>query len=116
MGINKRETGKIYESKAVAFLQNKGYEIIERNYFTRYGEIDIIAKEDGYFVFIEVKYRKDNKSGSPESAVNSTKRRHMRQSALEYIVKKRGTDEVACRFDVVAFYGGHIHLIKDAFW
>lgn len=113
--INKRKIGKEYEEKAVIFLKNKGYEIITCNYFCRYGEIDIIAKENGYIVFIEVKYRKNTTFGSPEGAVNSAKKQHIRKASMDFLIKKFGTDEVLCRFDVVTFIGNQIHLIKDAF-
>lgn len=113
--INKREIGKEYEKKAAIFLESKGYKIIKCNYFCRYGEIDIIAKESEYIVFIEVKYRKNTAFGSPEGAVNNRKMQHMKNAALDFLVKNFGTEEVLCRFDVVAFTGGQIHLIKDAF-
>lgn len=113
--INKRAVGKEYEEKAVAFLKNKGYEIIKCNYFCRYGEADVIAKENNCIVFVEVKYRKNTAFGSPEGAVNSTKKQRIRKAALDFLIKNFGTDEVLCRFDVVAFTGNQIHLIKDAF-
>ncbi len=112
---NKRQIGKEYEKKATIFLQNKGYKIIKSNYFCQYGELDIIAKEDDCIVFIEVKYRKNTAFGSPEGAVDNRKRQHMKNAALDFLVKNFGTDEILCRFDVVAFTGGQIHLIKDAF-
>lgn len=113
--INKRETGREYEQKAADFLQGRGYKVIKRNYYCHYGEIDIIAEENGYTVFIEVKYRKDGMSGSPEGAVNHVKRQHIRQAALDFLIKAYGTEEIPCRFDIVAVTGKQIHLIKDAF-
>ncbi len=86
-----------------------------QNYYCRYGEIDIIAEENGYTVFIEVKYRKNTMSGSPESAVNGIKRKHIRQAALDFLINSYGTEEIPCRFDVVAITGNQINLIKDAF-
>ncbi len=114
-GMNRRIVGGEYEEKAASFLRGLGYEIVEKNYYCRYGEIDIVAKDGGYFVFVEVKYRNSVKSGSPEGAVDETKMRHMRKAALDFLVKRLGTDEIPCRFDVVAFLGGRVHLIKDAF-
>jgi len=112
--INKREIGKEYERKAAAFLESRGYKIIKCNYLCRYGEIDIIAKDMEYIVFTEVKYRKDSLFGEPEEAVGSIKKEHMERAALDFLMKNFGTDEVLCRFDVVAFTGEHIRLIKDA--
>lgn len=100
---------------AADFLKDRGYNILKQNYYCRYGEIDIIAEESGYTVFIEVKYRKNTMSGSPESAVNSIKRQRIRQTALDFITTSYGTEEIPCRFDIVAITGNQIHLIKDAF-
>ena len=113
--INKRETGREYEQRAAVFLHGMGYKIIKQNYYCRYGEIDIIAEEGGYIIFVEVKYRKNGTKGSPEEAVNRIKRQHIRQAALDFLVKNYGTEEVLCRFDIVAITGKQIHLIKDAF-
>ena len=60
---NKRKIGGQYEDLAAAYLREQGYEILERNYRDRLGEIDVIAREAGYLVFVEVKYRKDQRSG-----------------------------------------------------
>ena len=56
--MNKRKTGTAYEKKAAAYLKEKGYHILKRNYRCPLGEIDLIAEENGYLVFIEVKYRR----------------------------------------------------------
>lgn len=112
---NRRKVGTAYEKEAVLFLKNKGYEIIEQNYYCRYGEIDIIARESDYLVFVEVKYRKNNEMGMPESAVNYTKKKHIIQSAQNYMYEKYKRDDIPSRFDVVAIQGELIHLIKNAF-
>ena len=57
MTRNNRAVGSIYEEKIAAFLKQNGFVILERNYRCKQGEIDIIAKDGSYFVFIEVKYR-----------------------------------------------------------
>jgi len=54
-------------------------------------------------------------SGSPEGAVNSIKRQRIRQAALDFLICNYGTEEIQCRFDIVAITGNQIHLIKDAF-
>ena len=56
-GRNTRKTGQEYEAMAAKYLEEKGYGILERNYRCPYGEIDIIAKDGSYLVFVEVKYR-----------------------------------------------------------
>ena len=66
--MNKRSLGKEYEEITVAFLEGKGYHIMDRNYSCRYGEIDIIAKESGSVVFLEVKFRNNGRMGIPVAA------------------------------------------------
>ena len=82
------------------------------------GEIDIIAREKGELVFIEVKTRKSEELGYPEQAVGIKKQKKMSQLAMWYLQKKNLT-EIRARFDVVAitmsFSGNDIHLIKNAF-
>ena len=60
---SRRQTGTRYEEKAADFLKQQGYEILEKNYRDRYGQVDIVAREGRYLVFVEVKYRKDISCG-----------------------------------------------------
>ena len=85
MALNKRVIGTIWEQAAINYLKNNGYEILETNYRCRIGEIDIIAKDDGYFVFIEVKYRKTSFMGDPFEAINSKKQSTIRKTASYYL-------------------------------
>lgn len=102
---------------AAAYFREKGYRIIEKNYRTVFGEIDIIAKDRGVLVFIEVKTRTDDVFGSPFEAVHKQKREKIRKVALCFM-KKFGK-EVPARFDVLSIEregAGHkIEHIKDAF-
>ena len=111
---SKRATGARYEETAVDFLRQMGYEILERNYRDRLGEIDIVAEEGGYLVFVEVKYRRDMRSGDPAEAVTPRKQQHIRRTAQYYLYSHRCGD-VPCRFDVVSILGEEIHWIRDAF-
>lgn len=113
--MNKREVGSAYENKAVEYLRERGYLIIEQNYFCKFGEIDIISKKDDMLIFVEVKYRKNSKTGSGEAAVNKTKQIHLINSAQNYMIEKYNTDEISCRFDVIAINGNMLHHIKNAF-
>lgn len=114
-GASKRETGSRYEAVAADFLEKRGYRILERNYRDRYGEIDIVAEEDGYLVFVEVKYRRDAKSGYPEEAVSPSKQKRIRHTASWYLGRRGRSEETPCRFDVVSIVGEEIVLIQDAF-
>lgn len=113
--MNRRERGAYYEKKAAEYLEEQGYEILERNYRCRLGEIDLIAKEGEYLVFVEVKYRKNSAGGDPAEAVNFSKQRVISKVAAYYLMRERGCLEISCRFDVVSILGEEISLIKNAF-
>lgn len=115
MQNNKRTLGKDYEDLAAAYLEQQHLIILERNYRNRQGEIDLIANDHGYLVFIEVKYRKTNRMGLPQEAVGSHKQQKIRQTARYYLYQHRYGDDIPCRFDVVAITGTEINWIKDAF-
>ena len=68
--MNNRETGSRFENEAASFFIEKGYEILERNYRRKTGEIDLIVTDHKYLVFVEVKYRKSTQKGFPEEAVD----------------------------------------------
>lgn len=112
-----RSLGKAGEDAAVSYLKRKGYRILERNYRTVFGEVDIIAMDGGVFVFTEVKTRSDGSFGLPFEAVGARKRERMRKVALSYL--KRMKKEVPARFDVVSISvevgRESITHIKDAF-
>lgn len=113
---NRRQTGTFYERKAGEYLEKQGYKILEYNYRCRAGEIDIVARDGEYLVFCEVKYRKDNKKGTPLEAVTLQKQRTISRCAMFYIME-RGLDGEACRFDVAGITGNgeKIELIRNAF-
>ena len=76
--------GKWGEDAAAAYLTERGYEMMARNARTPYGEIDIVAKQDEIYIFVEVKTRTSNKMGLPEDSVNVRKRVHMIACAEHY--------------------------------
>ncbi|MGS0765030.1 YraN family protein [Syntrophomonas curvata] len=97
----KRQLGLRGENTAARFLQSKGYDILERNYRTRYGELDIICEKDRKLVFVEVKTRRNTGFGSPEEAVTRQKIRRLRKAALIYLNNRKGPYR-EIRFDVIA--------------
>ena len=113
--MNKRKTGQEQEVKAACFLKTQGYQILERNYRCKKGEIDLIAREGQYLVFVEVKYRKDDKKGYPAQAVDQRKQQKIRKSAMIYLKKNHLSFEQQMRFDVVEILGKKIRVIKHAF-
>lgn len=101
--INTKTKGNIGEEIACNYLKKKGYIIVERNFRTKVGEIDIIAADDGYLVFVEVKERYNDNYGYAADAVNYNKQNKISQVAAQYIRKYRKFD-VPVRFDVVEVY------------
>ena len=114
-GTNKRAIGNHYEQVAAEFLRQRGYEIIEQNYFCKKGEIDIVAKEGEYVVFVEVKYRKDKKHGYGMEAVTKGKQKRIKQAALFYMMEHRLSMDQPIRFDVISIDGEEVSLLPNAF-
>lgn len=112
---NNRKTGSNYEKLAAEYLETQGYQILQMNYRCRMGEIDIIAKEADYLVFIEVKYRSDKSCGMPQEAVGPKKQGIISKVADYYRLTHGCTEATPCRFDVVAICGQKVQLIQNAF-
>lgn len=112
---NKRSKGSKYEAQACDYLEQCGYKIIEKNYYTNVGEIDIIAKDAEYLVFVEVKYRKNSLYGTPFEAVNVKKQNTIRKVAQIYMYRNNISYNTPVRFDVVGILGETVSLIKNAF-
>ena len=107
------------EEAAVAFLKAHGYTILARNFRSKMGEVDIIAKEKDTYCFVEVKSRRSDRFGVPSQALKGVKQRHIARAALSFIKEKNLWDKKA-RFDVVCVQGAidgtqQIELIKNAF-
>ena len=97
----RRQLGDQGEDLAAAALKQQGYKILERNYVTPLGEIDLIAKQGKTVVVVEVKTRRGSSFGAPQEAVNSGKQNRLRRLADYYLKAKRLTGSPV-RFDVVA--------------
>jgi len=114
----RRQLGDHGEDLAAAALKKQGYKILERNYVTPLGEIDLIARQGKTLVIVEVKTRKSLRFGSPQEAVSLTKQNRLRRLA-EYYLKDKRLTEVPVRFDVVAVtLAGdepQVEIICDAF-
>lgn len=98
----RQELGGRGEEAAVILLKNKGMRILERNFRTRYGEIDIIASCEKVMVFVEVKTRSSRSFGLPQEAVEGRKQARLRKLASAYMARLGWQGE--CRFDVVAVW------------
>ncbi|GAB4474388.1 MAG: YraN family protein [Anaerolineales bacterium] len=101
-----RNLGRRGEELAVAYLEEKGYRILERNYFTSYGEIDIIAsyqapQEVERLVFVEVKARRNRRFGFPEESITPKKLNHLILSCQDYL-QKHSKEDSDWQIDVIS--------------
>ncbi|HAL29140.1 MAG TPA: YraN family protein [Coriobacteriia bacterium] len=100
-GMGSTDIGMRGESAAAAYLERMGMEILERNWRTERGEIDIIALDGEELVICEVKTRRSTSAGTPEEAVSASKQRRLARLAQGYI-SSTGLADCAVRFDVVS--------------
>jgi putative endonuclease len=117
--LNQRQQfGTQSESLAARQLKKKGYKILEQNYRTKLGEIDIIAKDKKTIVFVEVKARRSSHFGNPKWAVTLKKQKKISMVALYYL-KTTNQSQARARFDVVSISSAQekpeIEIIKNAF-
>jgi putative endonuclease len=116
--LNLRQDGQSAETLAAAFLAQRNYRILARNYRVRLGEIDIIARDGDVVCFVEVKMRRTGKFGIPFEAIAPGKMRKIAQVAWQYL-QSRKLGAVKARFDVVAVTpaenGFKFDLLKNAF-
>lgn len=108
-----RERGNKAEAWAVELLLRKGFTIEARNFQTKLGELDIVARDGSTLVFVEVRSRQTNRFGSAVDAVGWRKQRQVSRVAKVYLAWRRPRF-VSCRFDVVAITGDEIVHIQDA--
>lgn len=107
------ERGRRAEERAAEFLRSLGYRILARNYRWQGGEIDLIARDGDWLVFVEVKARSSRAYGLPEEAITPQKRHRLLQTARRYL--QQHPTELPVRFDVVALSGGEARLYRNAF-
>jgi putative endonuclease len=114
--FRKTISGRQAEDLAVRFLEEKGFKIIQRNYYSPQGEIDIVAQEKDVLCFVEVRARSTDYRVHPLETIHPSKMRRIVQTAQWYLLKNDVTD-LLCRFDVVAIIEDkkdvQIDLIKD---
>ena len=118
--IARQELGKDGENLAVCELTAQGYAIVAQRYRTRFGEIDIIAREGDTLVFVEVRRKSRDDCGTAVESVTPAKQRRVIRMAVDYLARNDLYDKCAVRFDVVGIDDGpdgvpHLTVIKDAF-
>ena len=115
---HRQSLGRRGEDLACAELEKRGYVILERRFRTRCGELDIVARDAGVLVFVEVKARSGSNFGTPLESVTWKKRQRLSQMAVAYLCHKR-LGQVACRFDVISVNERRgaptIELVRGAF-
>lgn len=105
--MNNKEIGNFGEEMAAKYLEYQGYEIEEKNFRCRLGEVDIIAKKDNYIVFFEVKTRTSEDWGMPRESIDQKKINKIRKVAAVYMMWRKVTN-YQVKFDVVEVYCNHI--------
>ena len=116
---DRRAEGRRSEDRAAEFLLARGYELVERNFTSRYGEIDLVCRDGDTLVFVEVKMRRPSSYGTAEEAVSPAKQRRLINAAEDYL-QRTGDSETPARFDVVAMgrpargEDASIRLIRNA--
>jgi putative endonuclease len=114
----RRALGSQGEAAAQGWYEEHGYEILERNWRRREGEVDLIVRHGRTVAFCEVKTRTGDRFGIGAEAVVVPKQRRLRRLAtrwLSELTPASGRDLVEVRFDVVSITGGAIEVIEDAF-
>jgi putative endonuclease len=114
--MNSTSQGFLFETLALAYLERHGLLFVARNFSGRYGEIDLIMKDQTQLVFVEVKYRKSSNYGGPLAAITASKQQKLRLTATAYL--QQHAPKAYARFDVIAISGDepfHFEWLKNAF-
>ena len=112
--MNNKLKGAIGENQAADYVKKLGFKVLERNFTTKIGEIDIIAQDKNYIVFIEVKKRTSLEYGRPSEAVNYFKQTKIKQVSQIYLQKNNKLNSYV-RFDVLEILDNEINYILNAF-
>ncbi|HUH03601.1 MAG TPA: YraN family protein [Kofleriaceae bacterium] len=106
--------GRHNEDRACEELVRRGYDIVERNYRCKLGELDVVARDGRTLVFVEVRSRSSARLGSALETIGIAKQRRIARVAQHYLMVRRPRFDT-CRFDVIGITAGELVLIKDAF-
>lgn len=108
--MNKQETGRFGEDLAADYLEKEGYIIQERNWRSGHLEVDIIARKDNIWVFVEVKTRRSDLFGNPELAVDKDKMKKILRAAEAYCEGRE--EDIDLRFDIISVIPGDVVQMK----
>jgi len=114
--VNSSAQGYYFETVAMEYLERQGLSFVGRNISGRFGELDLIMKDQAQLVFVEVKYRKSSAYGGPLAAVTASKQQKLRLTATAYL--QQHAPKAYARFDVIAITGTEpyqVEWLKNAF-
>ena len=106
------EFGRMAENLALRYLQKQKLTLLERNFRSRFGEIDLIMRENDTIIFVEVRARKTAAFLHPAESVNHTKRNKIRKTSQVFMLKNVALDRFNLRFDVIALTGSEARGMK----
>jgi putative endonuclease len=114
--LNRQQRGARYEQQARRYLERKGLRFVTANVHVRGGEIDLIMKQQQVIVFVEVRFRRNDKFGGAAASVTRSKQQRLLYAAQVWLSGSgKSFDTVDCRFDVLAFTGNEIEWLTNAF-
>lgn len=113
--MNKRMIGSVFEDIAVTYLLKHDFQILERNYRCKIGEIDIVAKKNHILHFIEIKYRKDETYGNAVYSVTKKKQEKIYRIAECYLLEHMIRPNISISFDVLAITGNDVNYIENCY-
>ncbi len=118
-GDSRIQRGIWAERKVCEYLLQQGLRLVESNYRSPFGEIDLVMKDADSLVFVEVRFRTSTRFVDPVETIDARKQRKLRATAEHYLQRRRGLASMPCRFDVAALTLEHdrprIEWIQDAF-
>jgi putative endonuclease len=107
-----QEIGQAGEERALAFLQQQGMTLVERNFLCKAGELDLVMRDGAHLVFVEVRERNNPRFGGAAASISRSKQRRVLRAAKFYL--QRFVKMPPCRIDVVAIDGERIHWLRNA--
>ena len=116
VSLSRRYSGHLAERQAGRYLKKQGLRLLQYNYASRFGEIDIVLKDQEQWVFVEVRSRSSNRFMRPEESINRAKQRRLWLTGQCYLQQLNDQEMASARFDVVTVLAGQCSWIKNAIY
>lgn len=111
-----RDTGRTYEQQARRYLERAGLRFVAANVTVRGGELDLIMRDRGTWVFVEVRYRRNGAFGGAAASITRQKQQRLLHAARVWLARRQASFETSsCRFDVLAITGESLEWLPNAF-